>query len=74
MKNFKIEICKRGIEVLVATVSAEMANGNRISQDVDLGGNATTAMYAGAVRAIQALNELNDVVGGVRRSCVIQVK
>ena len=36
MKNFKIEICKRGIEVLVATVSAEMANGNRISQDIDV--------------------------------------
>jgi hypothetical protein len=59
MKNIKIETRRRGCEVLIATVSAEV-NGKRVSKDIDLGGNATTAMYAGAVKAIAALAELSE--------------
>jgi hypothetical protein len=62
MKNFKIDIRRRGVEILIATVSAETDDGKVVQKDVDLGGNATTAMYAGASRAIHILNELSLVL------------
>ena len=58
MKNLQLNITRRGCEVMIVRLSAEREDGTKVFRDIDLGGNATTAMYAGAVKAIQAVSEM----------------
>jgi len=58
MKNFKIDIDKRGLEVLVVRISAQKEDGTFVTKKIDLGGNATTAAFWGARSVIEALREM----------------
>jgi len=59
MKDFKYEIVKRGIESLVIRIFAEK-DGETISKDINLGGNATSAALWGVHQVIEALKEMES--------------
>jgi hypothetical protein len=60
MKNFKLEVSKKGIETLWLTLSVEKADGTKAFKAIDLGGNATTAAQWGAMMVVKALNEITE--------------
>lgn len=60
MKNFMVQVKEKSIEHLIVTLSAEDELGNRVSRDLDFSGNAGNAPLYGAMRVVEALNELNQ--------------
>ena len=59
LKNIQLSIKKRGIEVLVLTLSAEKEDGTKVSRDLYLGGNYCSAARWGAQSVVDALVELD---------------
>lgn len=58
MKNINLVVKKRGVETLVITITATTEDGV-VTQDIDLGGNATGPALWGARQVVEALQAMD---------------
>jgi hypothetical protein len=72
MKNLKVDVVKKGVEVLIVRITGELEDGKVYSRDVDLGGNGTSIAYWGMREAINAINDMNLPLAPLTGKCSLR--